>query len=187
MSIQSSSIYFLCAGLILLTFSTSINAQAASSNALTSTSAPTSSSDPIPPNANSDFDYATDYKKYIYVLILAFLAILLVSYWTMVRRRQRALRIMGAANQDADGRVGWMPGYRRAQPPLRPEEGLNERGEAPPPYIYGQPPPSAHSQGHSIPMQGFSGKPPDYMVNRHDDVDAEVMRPSPIHAMPHRS
>ena len=54
----------------------------------------------------------------------------------------------------------------------RAEEGLDERGEAPPPYMPGEPPPAHLEAGNSssaynapIPlrtMERDAGKPPDY-------------------------
>ena len=64
----------------------------------------------------------------------------------------------------------------------RREEGLNERGEAPPPYMPGQGPQPLHAgAGHGIAMQDLSGKPPDYDAHSSEEDDLELTRPAPVH------
>jgi len=123
-----------------------------------------------------------DYQRYIYVLIAVFLGILVVSYWLLVRRRKRALAVLRANGQwvgQHDGMGVWAPIYRRQ----RREEGLDERGEAPPPYMPGQSPsqPPFNGHGQAMPMQDFSGKPPDYIEHRSSEDEHDLMRPSPTH------
>ena len=75
----------------------------------------------------------------------------------------------------------------------KPEEGLDERGEAPPPYMPKFPPPAAHPDGGrgglynsnggtDIPLQDLSrhgdGKPPEYSVTSTTEDGADMERPT---------
>ena len=86
---------------------------------------------------------------------------------------------------DIEGRrwVGsrWMPiGISET----RREEGLNERGEAPPPYLPGRGPPPPIGAEPGIALQDLAGKPPDYDAHSTDD-DVDIMRPSPTYRPEH--
>ena len=68
----------------------------------------------------------------------------------------------------------------------RVEEGLNEQGEAPPPYMPGQALPAAHTMngaagGDGIALQTFVGKPPEYHADSEEE-DLGMARPAPVHA-----
>ncbi|KAL9098209.1 MAG: hypothetical protein Q9187_009704, partial [Circinaria calcarea] len=98
------------------------------------------------------------------------------------------------AGGDPDARR-WTTGRWRLTP-ARLEEGLNERGEAPPPYIPGQsPPPAVHVDGvirhpvtgEPIPLEDLSGKPPDYDGRSSSEEDLNLTRPRPTYAAPDRS
>jgi len=83
--------------------------------------------------------------------------------------------------QGGNGLRGYWHGRFRSQEDVRPEEGLNELGEAPP--AYAPPPKAGYGQGDgagdlpAVPMQALSRedaglKPPDY-------VEANVTEESP--------
>ena len=124
-----------------------------------------------------------------YFLLLAFIVILLgILYLTYARRQRQRLALRRQNGQRAlardlerwGGGGPWGPsrlpriprntsGVRRPQPPRR-EEGLNENGEAPPPYIPKEPERAyVGSQrgglGNDIPLRDMGSmdhKPPDY-------------------------
>lgn len=58
----------------------------------------------------------------------------------------------------------------------RREEGLNERGEAPPPYMTGEQ--AGPSRG--VELRDLGGKPPDYEGVGEEGV-GELMRPAPTY------
>ncbi|MCJ1227229.1 hypothetical protein MMC12_003884 [Toensbergia leucococca] len=124
--------------------------------------------------------------NYYFLLLAVFVVILLVAYWSLVRRRRNKVarsRVRGesALAQDVEGWTGRRPWGRPWRSPnsrgLTVEEGLDERGEAPPPYMPAFPPAVAHSdnrrdisyegsQGQTIQLQNIStegAKPPDYV------------------------
>ena len=120
-------------------------------------------------------DLNSSVSSYYYLLIAVFLTILIILTLVLIRRR----RIL---NQRLRERRT-IPQVTPRMPPerwhriftletlgLEPRiEGLNERGEAPPPYMPGQPPSAVHinggpsAVGDPLPLQTL-GKPPDYYV-----------------------
>ncbi|KAF2749858.1 hypothetical protein M011DRAFT_278682 [Sporormia fimetaria CBS 119925] len=82
--------------------------------------------------------------NYYFLILAGFGCLIAIGLWWIRRRRKRRklmLRLSGqnALAQDLDGWSNtrrWMRGFWRAEQPaiVRPEEGLNEHGEAPPPY-----------------------------------------------------
>ncbi|MCJ1259258.1 hypothetical protein MMC24_007094 [Lignoscripta atroalba] len=140
--------------------------------------------------------------NYYFLLLGVFIVVLIAAYWTLVRRRRRKIARSRNGRQSALARdvEGWPGGRRWAQGRWRtavaadptPEEGLDERGEAPPPYVPGQPE-AAHpvdgrpgnDAGQSIPLQDMSasgGKPPDYEPAPAPDYDIDMTRPAPTMA-----
>ncbi|MCJ1373840.1 hypothetical protein MMC20_005070 [Loxospora ochrophaea] len=119
--------------------------------------------------------------NYFFLLILVFVVLLALGYWFIVCKRKKKLARARNSGENALARdlEGWTGGRRwgpgRWRPPglreARPEEGLNERGEAPPPYVP-EPPAEAHhgqerleGDGQPIPLRPLSRqevKPPDY-------------------------
>ncbi|KAI4089416.1 MAG: hypothetical protein LQ348_006115 [Seirophora lacunosa] len=122
-----------------------------------------------------------------YFLLLALCIILLaIVYIAIIKRRRQRLALVRMSGQRAlardlehsTGTGPWAPGRFRTPrftaPRHRPqtEEGLDERGEAPPPYVPKEPEPAytgAHRDrapaGSDIPLRdlgGFDQKPPDY-------------------------
>ena len=66
----------------------------------------------------------------------------------------------------------------------RREEGLDERGEAPPPYIPGHPAPvhDLPGEGHDgIALDDYHGKPPDYDAHGSSEEDLNLTRPPRTH------
>ncbi|KAL8644759.1 MAG: hypothetical protein Q9210_007091 [Variospora velana] len=124
-----------------------------------------------------------------YFLLLALVIIILgIIYVAIIKRRRQKLarsrlngqRALALDIERSSGSGPWGPGRLRMprptarhHPPQRREEGLDERGEAPPPYIPKEPEP-AHTggaqwsglpAGSEIPLRdlgGFDRKPPDY-------------------------
>ncbi|KAF2706154.1 hypothetical protein K504DRAFT_505114 [Pleomassaria siparia CBS 279.74] len=83
--------------------------------------------------------------NYYFLFLAAFVAIIVVGLWLIHRRRKKRkeqMRLSGqhALARDLDGWVNtrrWMHGnwrHNQASAFVRREEGLNEHGEAPPPY-----------------------------------------------------
>ena len=124
-------------------------------------------------------------SNYYFIIIGVAIIVVLVATWIIVRRRQRR------SNTGLDGNARdsrrWpmpMPRWRATRVEPRLEEGLDERGEAPPPYIPGEqdpPPPGFEiaAAGGSIPLQSL-GKPPDYDGNSSEE-DLDLTRPNPAY------
>lgn len=117
--------------------------------------------------------------NYYFLLLAVFIFIFVIVYYILVRRRKQKiahLRFTGqnALAQDLEGWPGtrrWMGGSRGARPRehRREEDGLNEQGEAPPPYMPKEPDGAlvrAESSGGGIMLREMGGedrKPPDYV------------------------
>lgn len=134
-----------------------------------------------PPNANPQ-------SQYFYVLIAVGVSLTLFCLWLAYKRRKlvkvtRDTDRQRALAQDAQGwrpsRI-WQNGRGRdgaVDARSMHNEGLDERGEAPPPYLHGEPAVVGHGEpiptydgGDGIPLQTFtmrgdihSMKPPDYL------------------------
>ena len=140
---------------------------------------PALADDDFTPPGNEDRDHGV--LNY-YFLLLAVLVVLILVIWFAILRRQRkkALQYRNS-RQDAlaqdvqswgrryrsSGPGRWrMPGMREP----RPEEGLNDRGEAPPPYMPNEPEiahtrPNGEAQRQSMELRDIRGeemKPPEY-------------------------
>lgn len=71
--------------------------------------------------------------NYYFLLIAIFVIIVIIVYYSVVRRRRQRQAHNRSNGQSALARdLETWPGPRRR---LRREEGLDERGEAPPPYV----------------------------------------------------
>ena len=124
-------------------------------------------------------------SNYYFIIIGVAIIVVLVATWIIVRRRQRR----SASGPDGNARDSrrWpmpMPRWRATRVEPRLEEGLDERGEAPPPYIPGEqdpPPPGFEvvAPDASIPLQSL-GKPPDYDGNSSEE-DLDLTRPNPTY------
>jgi len=128
------------------------------------------------------------FANYYFVLI-GILALLIVTAWFVARRTRR--RNMARRGVRPDGTTGtegqtWAGRHWRmaAVRDPRREEGLDERGEAPPPYIPGEPAPAQDlgGEGHGgIALQDYHGKPPDYDGHGSSEEDLDLTRPAPTH------
>lgn len=121
------------------------------------------------PSDPDDDDSSKDVLNY-YFLLIVFLAVMVAAYCYVLRRRKKAARLQGTQQflltQDSQGWTGarrWVHTRWRAEPRV---EGLDERGEAPPPYLPERPA-ETHAASSSrgidgpIPLQDMH-KPPDY-------------------------
>ena len=138
---------------------------------------------PPPSSATDAGNYAQpdgtspSFANYYFVLIGLLVILLCLGYFTLRRTRKRAHARRAAAGGvpvDPEGRYWWRSG---AVTEPRREEGLNERGEAPPPYIPAE---------HAGPSQGFElrdlgGKPPDY-DGVGGGVEGDLTRPAAAHS-----
>ncbi|KAL9103354.1 MAG: hypothetical protein Q9163_001620, partial [Psora crenata] len=120
--------------------------------------------------------------NYYFLLLAVFIVIIFVVYWSLARKRKASLARRRSTRQDALAmdlsRSGWrtVPGrWRRhyggaGSRDLRPrdEEGLDERGEAPPPYL--KEPDAVHLDGRGQ-DGGFE------MMNTDRRPDAEAKPP----------
>ncbi|MCJ1482166.1 hypothetical protein MMC06_002328 [Schaereria dolodes] len=190
--------------LLLFSHCSTTNAQLSVDNgpaaAAAAAAAATSSTVPVPTGYGApepDQPQSGGIVKY-YFLLLGLLIVLIVAvYWMLVRRRRRKIAQSRNGRHSALARdlEGWPGGRRWAQGRWRtaiggeprPEEGLNERGEAPPPYV-----PTEHESrsigrtlmrdmDHSIPLQNLSideAKPPDYEHGTAPE-DLDLTRPAP--------
>lgn len=191
--------------LILLssTFLTHSQAQLTFGNAPTTILQPTPNPIGTGPPQTSATGYAdTSYTpnslgNYYFLLIGVFVIVLLAVYFVILRRRKvRRLQRRESSGEAVPASSGsrW-PGQGRWRiVPLQPriEEGLDERGEAPPPYMPGQAPPAAHiegqppASGQAIALQDYPSKPPDYDELTSSQEDLNLTRPSPTHAPSNR-
>ena len=130
---------------------------------------------------SGDDDHDNGILNY-YFLLLALLIIIIGIVYLAYARRQRQKVLQSRRNgqralaRDLErwgGGGPWAPGRFRLPrtSPRQPrrEEGLDERGEAPPPYVPKEPEPayngSGSAVGHDIPLQDIhrpDQKPPDY-------------------------
>lgn len=137
-------------------------------------------------NGDSDSSLTRDGLLNLYFLFIAIAVILLVVALLLLHRRKKRRKAMmrnygqSALAQDINGHHNnnnsrWLPGPGRwmmgggagaSGAPRAPEEGLNERGEAPPPYNQppGGPPQPAYGPGANyvatVPVAGMPPPPP---------------------------
>ncbi|SLM36266.1 hypothetical protein LPUS_00568 [Lasallia pustulata] len=164
----------------------------ASSGSPTSTisSSATASSTGVPaptgygaPSTNLQQGRNTGILNYYFLLLAIFIVVIALGYCILIRRRKRKVarsRSTGqnALAQDLEGWAGtrrWGHNRWRSSGVHEPraEEGLDDRGEAPPPYMPGEPSPVHLDAGNSssgynapIPLQTMerdAAKPPDYV------------------------
>lgn len=155
------------------------------------TSATSSSSTTMPPatdpaavfdsNNNNNQQSNSGVLDYYFLLLAAVVFIVGLVWWSLVRRNRKKMarsRYHGqsALARDLEGMPGsrrWVTGRFRSSREPAPEEGLDERGQAPPPYMPSPPeaavhPDATHTEpgaGPAIPLQDLSGegqKPPNY-------------------------
>ncbi|KAL8832366.1 MAG: hypothetical protein Q9191_000323 [Dirinaria sp. TL-2023a] len=122
-----------------------------------------------------DDDSPSGVLNYYFLLIAIFIIIVITAYCCISRRRRRKITQLRNNRQDAlaqdleswSGTRRWIIAgrWRTAAPEPRVEEGLNERGEAPPPYMPQMPEPS-HTTGAGRTSDGIElrdvRKPPEY-------------------------
>ena len=182
--------FFTSSLLFLLLLSTSL-AQITSVSAATYTPLPPNgygSTGPGPGDVNDDDDNDHGVSHYYYLLIAVFVVIAIVSAWVFIRRHRMIAERMreyrsGPPGGPSGGRRGANSRWRMLGLEPRIEEGLNEQGEAPPPYMPGQAPPPVQTNGNSdagenlIPLQTFPGKPPDYHASSSEE-DLDLARPA---------
>ena len=143
-----------------------------------------------PDDNDPDDDTNRAVLNYYFLLLVIFIAIIVVAYACVLRRRRRKVaRLQGnrqdALTQDLEGWNGgrrWGHGRWRSEPRV---EGLNERGEAPPPYAPERPAATHGEDGgiereRPIPLQDIQ-KPPDYQESPISPSEGPGMRPSSRH------
>lgn len=124
----------------------------------------------------------TGILNYYFFLLAIFIIVIAVAYCILIRWRRRKIARSRSSGQNALAQdlEGWSGSRRWGQNRWRSggvhepraEDGLDERGEAPPPYMPGEPPPvhldaGNTSNGYNAPiplrtMERDAGKPPDY-------------------------
>jgi hypothetical protein len=136
---------------------------------------------PPEPTGYAEPDPGPNFANYYYVLIGLVITFLILTFFAIRRsRRRNYLRQQAGAPPPTP----YANRFHRVLHPLHPtvvdsrvEEGLNERGEAPPPYIPGE---SSSAGGQGVPLQDLSGKPPDYEAHINGDGE-DLMRAPPVH------
>jgi hypothetical protein len=125
-----------------------ISTRQSSSTASNATASATGehTNDPLGPSSSQMHPGHIDPALKYYFLIAALLGVLAIalSWWARIRQRRRkeqmGLGRQHALERDMEGWINtrrWYPGIRRHNQTaafIRREEGLNEHGEAPPPY-----------------------------------------------------
>lgn len=118
---------------------------------------------------SSDTPSASGLINYYFLLLAVLVVVVLVGYYFYARRRRRKIaqlrtRGQSALARDLEGWPGWHRG-RWAGGDRERLEGLNERGEAPPPYMPRIPQEAIIREDVAIgvPLQNLGeNKPPDY-------------------------
>ena len=112
--------------------------------------------------------------NYYFLLLAIFVIVLALVYWTLARRRHQRLQASRSVQQNAlaqdlqiwPGRRRGLGRWRAAPDNNRTEEGLDERGEAPPPYLKEPEQAHPHDNGdEGVELRDMSrpqGKPPAY-------------------------
>jgi hypothetical protein len=131
----------------------------------------------------------TGIVNYYFLLLAVFVFLIIILYLSWTRNRRKRLLQLQNNREDALNRDvhrydrygnnrGWIPYYGHGRGFMRHprrEEGLDERGEAPPPYMPDRPPPAAfrdggvcHDHMRGVPLQDIPSdqrKPPDYTIH----------------------
>lgn len=118
---------------------------------------------------SSDVPNSSGLLNYYFLLLAILVFVVLVGYYFYARRRRRKIARLRTRGQSALARdlEGW-PGWRRgrwAGNDRERLEGLNERGEAPPPYMPRIPQEVMIREDveRGVPLQDLGeSKPPDY-------------------------
>lgn len=118
---------------------------------------------------SSDTPSASGLINYYFLLLAVLVVVVLVGYYFYARRRRRKIAQLRTRGQSALARdlEGW-PGWRRgrwAGGDRERLEGLNERGEAPPPYMPRIPQEAIIREdvASGVPLQNLGeSKPPNY-------------------------
>lgn len=144
-------------------------------------------SNPSDPEADDTDGSRNGVLNYYFLLLAVFVIGITVAYCTVARRRKRKLVLLRTNRQDALqrdleswGGRHWGHGRWRTSgnQNTRPEEGLDERGMPPPPYIPQPQPthPAASQPGEqAIPLQNINlndQKPPDYAERAADSTSS---------------
>ena len=197
---QPLSLLSLISLLCFVSPSTSLPQQLTSPTTTSSPPSATSASpSTLPGYASTSSSGSGGISNYYFIIIGVGIVVLLIIFWVLVRRRTAAIartmpRDAEAATTDQRTSRRWpmpMPALARWIPIRsdRTEEGLDERGEAPPPYMPGQTLPPAHLEGQvhhpvtgePIPLAEFSGKPPDYDDESASGSEVDLTRPAQAH------
>ena len=143
--------------------------------------APGFASDSAPTSATQPIDKDTG-VKYYFVFVVVLLLLVVIGFWIGIHRRdkhkaQSRMSRQSALAQDLDGWPNtrrWLHGNWRSERNrdgsnvARREEGLNEHGQAPPPYQPASNSQQLHgSDGIAVPSPAFTApdsgpKPPEY-------------------------
>ena len=152
---------------------------------------PASSSSTSPANAAGPHDSGV--LNYYFLLIAILICLIGVIWWSLMRLRQRkvaAARSSGniALAQDLEGWASRRRSGRavREMARTRTEEGLDEQGEAPPPYVPREPPNAltrtgstrsnhAHNQVPGLEGRTTMPKPPGYEESATRTVDGALL------------
>ena len=129
------------------------------------------------PSSNVHPPSNSNLLNYYFLLLAIFIIVFVLVYYVLARRRKQKIAHLRSRGQNALAQdlVGW-PGTRRwvvgswsgRYRENGREEGLNEQGEAPPPYMPKEPDGAvvrAESSGGGIMLRDLGGndrKPPDY-------------------------
>jgi hypothetical protein len=170
-----SSFHVLCLGQQITHIAPTTPGQAAA------TSSPTYGESP---NSGEDPTYGLT-PNYWFILIAVSVCVLVIVYIYIVRRRRRThgrLRAGGQLRPSLADRNVWFQGvpHGSAMRDARPEEGLNEQGEAPPPYVPGQFDTSGGGARQAFETH-YMGKPPDYEPGTNWGGELDLMRPPATH------
>ncbi|KAG8529512.1 uncharacterized protein KY384_006149 [Bacidia gigantensis] len=142
-------------------------------------STPTSNDTATDPSGGDD-GHNDGLLNYYFLLLAVLIIIIIIVYWSLHRRRKAALlrqqsNQRDALAQDLDrtgwaqsfSRRGWRRGYGSGGTRIMHHEGLDETGEAPPPYV--KEPERAHlgDDAASVELRDWDRegrvKPPDYV------------------------
>ena len=135
--------------------------------------APNSNSRPPSTPGNGDDGRNDGLLNYYFLLLVVFVVVIIIIYWSLSRKRKANQARQHTTQQDAlamdlNGWRRWRRGGAGSRElRIRDEEGLNERGEAPPPYI--KEPERVHVRDREegdMELEDWErrspGKPPDY-------------------------
>ncbi|KUJ18424.1 uncharacterized protein LY89DRAFT_684330 [Mollisia scopiformis] len=176
------------------TFQTSVSSSSSPSTTSSAPASTTQSDSPITPSVPpTDPDDVQDHVFNYYFLIIAIVAVLFCLCILYVgRRKKRKAALLRSQSQRAlatdvagfRARFGNRTGrtnagsYGGGRPRLDRLEGLDERGEAPPPYVPGSKPPSIRSTDGVLPSTSALAADADGLEL------GDMRRPEPVHHPP---